>query len=321
MGWTISDLPSQRGRTAVVTGTGGLGYETALALARAGAEIVVAGRNRAKGEEALAEIRAHVPEARVVFEQVDLASLASIAAFAERLLQDRAGLDLLVNNAGVMAPPTRQTTADGFELQFETNYLGHFALTARLLPLLRRGTEPRVVNVSSLAQRNGRIDFDDLQTERPYQPFRAYSQSKLAQVIFTLELQRRSEANGWGLTSNAAHPGFAATDLIANGQGANSMMGRAMGMLGPLLWQSAAAGALPTLYAATARDAAGGVFYGPDEFMEMKGAPKRAWIVPSAKQPGVAARLWEISEQLTGVRLDAQQNNEQRKSDKNLAAS
>ncbi len=303
MGWTVSDLPSLSGRTAVVTGPGGLGYETALALARAGADVVLAGRSPAKGEEALAQIRACVPQPRIVFEQVDLASLASIKAFAERLLRSRNQLDLLVNNAGVMAPPKRQITADGFELQFGTNYLGHFALTARLLPLLRRGNQPRVVNLSSLAHRSGRIDFDDLQTERPYKPFRAYCLSKLSQLIFALELQRRSERKGWGLMSNAAHPGMSSTNLVANGQGANSMLAWMENLMKPLFWQSAAAGALPTLYAAAAPGAAGGVLYGPDGFMETKGAPKHAWIVPMARRPEIAARLWEISEQLTGVQM------------------
>jgi NAD(P)-dependent dehydrogenase (short-subunit alcohol dehydrogenase family) len=302
LGWTLSDLPSLRGRTAVVTGTGGLGYETALGLAQAGAEVIVAGRNPAKGEDAVAQLRSQVPQARVSFEPVDLADLASIAGFAERLGRTRSHIDLLINNAGVMAPPTRQTTADGYELQFGTNYLGHFALTARLLPQLLNGDRPRVVNVSSLAHRNGKVDFDDLQTERAYKPFRAYSLSKLAQVIFTLELQRRSEAAGWGLTSSAAHPGFATTELIANGQGETSLLARAMRLINPWLSQSPAAGALPTLYAAAAPEAAGGALYGPDGLMEMKGAPKRVAIAPAATQAD-AARLWRVSEQLAGVQL------------------
>lgn len=181
MGWSVSDIPSLHGRTAVVTGAGGLGYETALALARAGAEVVVAGRNPAKGEQALAQIRGEAPQARIAFEALDLASLASIAGFAERRLARGGGLDLLINNAGVMAPPTRQTTADGLEVQFGVNYLGHFALTARLLPLLRKSARPRIVNVSSLAHRRGRLDFADLQSEGGYKPFQAYSDSKLAQ--------------------------------------------------------------------------------------------------------------------------------------------
>jgi NAD(P)-dependent dehydrogenase (short-subunit alcohol dehydrogenase family) len=303
MGWTVSDLPSQQGRTAVVTGPGGLGYETALALARGGAEVILAGRNPAKGGHALELIRTEVPQARIAFEQVDLASLASVAALGDRILQSHSRLDLLINNAGVMAPPKRQTTADGFELQFGVNYLAHFVLTARLLPLLRAASQPRVVNVSSLAHRGGRIDFDDLQSQRPYRPFRAYSLSKLAQVSFTLELQRRSLAQGWGLTSIAAHPGFATTELIANGQGSDSLASRLIAVLQPFVSQSPAAGALPTLYAATAPEAVGGAFYGPDGLMEMKGAPKRVRISPAASEAGVESRLWQVSEQLAGVRL------------------
>lgn len=303
MGWSVSDIPSLHGRTAVVTGAGGLGYETALALARAGAEVVVAGRNPAKGEQALAQIRGEAPQARIAFEALDLASLASIAGFAERRLARGGGLDLLINNAGVMAPPTRQTTADGLEVQFGVNYLGHFALTARLLPLLRKSARPRIVNVSSLAHRRGRLDFADLQSEGGYKPFQAYSDSKLAQLVFTLELQRRSEAAGWNLLSTAAHPGVATTELIANGQGAGSLMSRIMGLAEPFFSQSAAAGALPTLYAATAPDVAPGGYYGPDGFSEMKGAPRRARLAASVQQPDVAVQLWETSERLAGVRF------------------
>jgi len=303
MGWSVSDMPSLRGRTAVVTGAGGLGYETALALAQAGAQVIVAGRNRAKGEEALAQIRQGAPQARVAFEVLDLASLASVGDFAERLLARDAAIDLLINNAGVMAPPKRQTTADGLELQFGTNYLGHFALTARLLPLLRRSGRARVVNVSSLAHRRGRLDFADLQAARAYKPFQSYSDSKLAQLLFTQELQRRSDASGWSLLSLAAHPGVATTELIANGQGAGSLMGRVMGLVEPLFSQSAAAGALPTLYAATAADVAPGGYYGPDGFSGMKGAPAPARLATTVKQPAVAARLWEVSEQLAGLRF------------------
>jgi NAD(P)-dependent dehydrogenase (short-subunit alcohol dehydrogenase family) len=210
---------------AVVTGaTGGLGYETALALAGAGATVVLTGRNDLKGRHALDGIRARFPDARIVYETLDLASLASVADFAGRFAAGHAALDILVNNAGVMALPTRQTTADGFEMQFGTNYLGHYALTARLLPWLRRGKQPRLVNLSSMAHRSGAIDFDDLQGARAYRPWKAYSQSKLAMLIFALELQRRSDTAGWGVMSNAAHPGYARTDLMANGPGANGLL-------------------------------------------------------------------------------------------------
>lgn len=303
MGWSVADIPSLRGRTAVVTGAGGLGYETALALTQAGAEVIVAGRNPAKGDAALAQLRRGAPQARVSFEVLDLADLASVAAFAERLLARGAALDLLINNAGVMAPPKRQTTADGLELQFGTNYLGHFALTARLLPLLRQSGQARVVNVSSLAHRRGRLDFADLQAERAYKPFQSYSDSKLAQLVFTQELQRRSDANGWNLLSLAAHPGVATTELIANGQGLGSLMGKIMGLVEPLFSQSAAAGALPTLYAATAPDVPPGGYYGPAGLSEMRGAPAAARLAPSVTQPGVAEQLWHVSEQLGGVRF------------------
>jgi NAD(P)-dependent dehydrogenase (short-subunit alcohol dehydrogenase family) len=304
MGWSVVDIPSQRGRTAVVTGPGGLGFETGLALARAGAEVVMAGRNPAKGADAVAQIRAQVPQSRVDFAVLDLASLASVADFAGHYAETHGKLDILVNNAGVMALPERHATSDGFEMQFGTNYLGPFALTARLMPLLHKGERPRVVNVSSLAHRGGKIPFADLQAERGYAPYRSYSQSKFAQVVFTLEFQRRNAANGWGILCAAAHPGFSSTELIANGPGARSGVSQVMGLIGPLLWQSAAEGALPSLYAATAPDAQGGAFYGPAGFMEMKGPPKVAHIDPGAKDAKLAARLWETSEALTGVKLD-----------------
>ena len=208
MGWTRVDIPSQSGRLAVVTGaTGGLGYEAALALAAAGAEVVLAGRNDSKGASALARLRAAHPGATVRFERLDLASLASVAAFAETLLAAGRGIDLLINNAGVMAPPERQVTADGFELQFATNYLGHFALTARLLPLLRRVAGARMVNVSSLAADLEAIDLDDLQSERCYVAFRTYGMTKLAMLMFALELQRRSDAAGWGIDGHGRPSG------------------------------------------------------------------------------------------------------------------
>jgi NAD(P)-dependent dehydrogenase (short-subunit alcohol dehydrogenase family) len=193
-GSTQSEIPSQLGRTAVVTGaTGGLGYETALALASVGADIILTGRYNPKGQSAVEKISRDVPGARVSYEHLDLASVASVADFAQRM-GVRQSLDLLINNAGVMALPCRQVTADGFEMQFATNYLGRFALTARLLPLLRRASGPRVVSVSSLAHRTGFIDFDDLQGARAYGPWKAYGQSKLAYLMFALELQRRSDA-------------------------------------------------------------------------------------------------------------------------------
>jgi NAD(P)-dependent dehydrogenase (short-subunit alcohol dehydrogenase family) len=303
--WTIADIPSQLGRSAVVTGTGGLGYETALALARAEAEVILAGRNPEKGAASLARIRAAVPDANIRFAELDLASLASVATFARHMAAEHGSLDLLVNNAGVMMPPRRQITEDGFELQFGTNYLGHFALTRHLLPLLRAARAPRVVEVSSVAHRDAAIRFADLQWEREYRPWPCYGQSKLAMLIFALELQRRSDAAGWGLISLAAHPGFARTELIANGPGTGGLLQRVFRPLQPLVSQSAADGALPILFAATSPGAVGGGYYGPSGFRELKGRVSPARIMPQARDRAAAERLWQLSEQLTGVTFPA----------------
>lgn len=298
--WTASDIPSQRGRTAVVTGTGGLGFQDALALARAGASVIIAGRNPSKGAAAVNQIRQEVPGAHVTFELLDLASLDSIKLFAENLRSSQRSLDLLINNAAVMTPPRRQLTTDGFELQFGTNYLGHFALTAHLLPLLRKGTLPRVVTLSSLAARSGTINFDNLQAQRDYKPMQAYSQSKLACLMFALEFQRRIDAAGWEIQSVAAHPGISRTDLLPNGAGTWSVGG----MLRRFMWflfQPAEQGALPTLFAATSPQARGGAYYGPDKLSEMRGYPTSAKIPSQALDSAVAARLWSVSEALTGT--------------------
>ena len=301
-GWSVRDIPDQSGKRAVVTGaTGGLGLETALAFARAGAEVVLVGRNDAKGAAAVAQITAAVPAARLSFQNVDLASLASVAAGAERLLAQGDAIDVLVNNAGVMALPQREVTADGFERQFATNHLGHVLLTAKLLPLIRKAPEPRVVSVSSLVAPRGAIRFDNLQGERVYGPQTAYAQSKLANLLFCFELQRRSDAGGWGVTSLAAHPGGAQTDLIANGMGGSGAMGMVGGFVVSLIGQSAAEGALPTLRAATDPGAKPCDYYGPDGLVELKGAPVPAHIPPAAKDQAVAERLWTVSNTLTGA--------------------
>ncbi|MBN9138569.1 SDR family oxidoreductase [Phyllobacterium sp.] len=302
--WTFSDIPSQRGRSAIVTGTGGLGYETALALARAGGEIILAGRNGKKGAAAVAQIKAAVSGADIRFEELDLASLASVRSFGDRMREQRQSLDLLINNAGVMTPPTRQATGDGFELQFGTNYLGHFALTAHLLSLLIRGDRPRVVNLSSLAHRSGKIHFDDLQWQRTYKPWPAYCQSKLAMLMFAFELQRRSDTAGWGLMSNAAHPGYARTELISNGPGTSGLLPRVSMLMQPFASHSAADGSLPTLFAATSPAATGSGYYGPNWFYELKGPPEPAKVMPQAKDTTVAGKLWDMSEHLTGVGFD-----------------
>lgn len=306
MAWNVERMPSLRRKLAIVTGaTSGIGAETALGLAKAGARVILASRNAAKGAEVLEWIRSNHPMANVGFEILDLSSLASVQDFAERISWAESRIDLLVNNAGVMAIPDRMVTEDGFEMQLGANYLGHFALTLRLLPRLLAAPAARVVTVSSLAHCSGRIHLDDLQLERGYRPWAAYCQSKLATLIFALELERRARSAGWELTSNAAHPGYARTGLQSTGprmgRGRPGALERAIRMLEPLLSQSAAEGALPTLLAATAPEAEGGAMYGPSGFYEMKGPPGRAEISDHATDPEVGARLWEMSERLTGV--------------------
>jgi NAD(P)-dependent dehydrogenase (short-subunit alcohol dehydrogenase family) len=298
--FTAAGIASQAQRRFVITGaTGGLGFETALALAGARGEVILTGRNADKGRAALDAIRARAPKALIEYQHLDVASLDSVARFADSFLARYARLDVLVNNAGVMMLPTRQVTADGFEMQFGTNYLGHFALTARLLGALRKSEAPRVVELSSIAHRLGVIHFDDLQWERRYQPWPAYCQSKLAMLIFALELQRRSDAGGWGLMSNASHPGFARTDLVANGPGTDAWLQRVGSLVQPLVSQSASAGALPTLFAATAAQAQPGGYYGPSGPFELKGPVAPAKIADRAHNPATATRLWEVSQTLT----------------------
>lgn len=298
--WTTGEIPLLKGRLAVVTGTGGLGWMTALELARAGSEVIVAGRDPQKGAHAVGEIVNEVPSAIVRFEQLDLANLKSISDFAMRLREKERSLDLLINNAGVMTPPKRLETADGFELQFGTNYLGHFALTAHLMPLLLEGIGTRVVSISSIAARGGSIHFDDLQAERSYKAGAVYSQSKLACLMFAMELQRRSEIGKWGITSIAAHPGVARTDLLHNGAGRMSVAGLARTFLW-FLFQPVAQGALPFLYAATSPEAKGGGYYGPAGLAELRGAPTEAAIPKPALDQEAVSRLWDISERLAGV--------------------
>ena len=294
-------------RTAVVTGaTGGLGYATAVGLARTGTRVVLAGRNAQKGQAALVRLRRNVGTAVASFELLDLASLASVAAFSERMKAVHPAIDILVNNAGVMAPPSRQLTADGFELQFGTNYIGHFALTARLLPaLLQAEGGARVVQVSSLAHRGAAIAWGDLQGELRYSAWKSYGQSKLAMLMFALELARRAKAHAWPLVSVAAHPGWAMTDIIVNGPGAGAMglKERVMQAGFRVFGQSAAEGARPIVFAATAPDAMPGGYYGPTGFQEIKGAPGISRIMPQAQDAAAAKRLWALSETATGMRL------------------
>jgi NAD(P)-dependent dehydrogenase (short-subunit alcohol dehydrogenase family) len=306
-GWSAADIPDQNGRVAVVTGANsGIGLVASRELARAGAKVVLACRDLGRGEEAAAEIRAPVPGAELEVRQLDLADLSSVRSFAASLAQVDGGLDLLINNAGVMATP-RRLTADGFELQFGTNHLGHFALTGLLLPRLLQTSEPRVVTVSSSAHRTGRIDFDDLQGERRYGRWSAYGQSKLANLLFAYELQRRADAAGARLRSLAVHPGYAATNLQSAGPGlGGGIVSRlnqvVMAISNRLLAQSDEMGALPTLFAATAPDLPGGSFAGPTSMGGARGHPGLVSSSGASKDPEAARRLWEISEELTGVR-------------------
>jgi NAD(P)-dependent dehydrogenase (short-subunit alcohol dehydrogenase family) len=299
-GWTTAEIPDRTGRLAVVTGANsGLGLVTARALARAGATVVLACRDPDRGAAALADVAATATGGAPRLEALDLADLGSVRELARRLEQRDDRLDLLINNAGVMAPPRRET-ADGFESQFGTNHLGHFALTGELLALLSAAPAPRVVTLSSVMHRIGTINFDDLQRRRHYNNWLAYGQSKLANLMFALELQRRAAAAGSPLLSVAAHPGYAATNLQFAGP--SRFYERWSMVVGNRLFaQSAEMGALPTLYAATAPDLPGGSFIGPDGPMEQRGHPRLVTGVGRAYDEDAGRRLWEVSEQLTGV--------------------
>jgi NAD(P)-dependent dehydrogenase (short-subunit alcohol dehydrogenase family) len=301
--WTAADIPDQSGRVAIVTGANsGLGQATASELARAGALVVLTSRDMGKGERAVEEIRANVPAASLELEQLDLADLASVRAFAERAGASHERLDLLINNAGVMAPP-RRLTADGFESQFGTNHLGHYALTGLLLGGLLAAPQPRVVTVSSGGHRIGRINFGDLQGEQRYNNWLAYGQSKLANLMFCFELDRRATTACTALSSMAAHPGYAATNLQFAGP--SRSYEQSLGALGNRLFaQSAEMGALPTLYAATVPDLPSGSFVGPDGFMEQRGYPQVVTAASKAYNRESWRRLWEVSEQLTGVHYE-----------------
>ena len=294
--WTPAAMPDQTGRVALVTGANsGLGFHTSLELARRGARVLMACRDAGRAEAALHRLRAQVPGAQAELLSLDLASSASIETAATEVAGRTTSLDLLVDNAGVMAPP-RTLTTDGFELQLGTNHLGHFALTGRLLPLLLAAPAPRVVVLSSAAHKFGRMDFDDLMGERGYRRWRAYAQSKLANLLFARELDRRSEATP--LLVAAAHPGYASTHLqVGHGsavQGALLRVGNA------LLAQSDSQGAWPSLYAATMPDVRGGDYWGP-RLAELRGAPRRVTRTKAARDDVAARRLWQVSESLTGV--------------------
>jgi len=296
--WTAGDIPDQSGRLAIVTGANsGIGRIAARELARHGAEVVVAARNVAKGEEAAAEIAAVASGPKPRVSELDLSSLESVRRFAA----EHAGrpLDLLVNNAGIMMTP-RHTTSDGFELQLGTNHLGHFALTGLLLDSLQQADAARVVTVSSNEHKGGKIDFDDLQMEHDYNPRDSYQRTKLANAVFAIELDRRLRAAGSTTKSVFAHPGYSATNLQSTGP--TGLMKGFLAISNRLVAQSAERGALPILYAGTAPDVEGGAYYGPDGFGEFRGFPAKTKAIPAAYDTVTATRLWDISEELTGVR-------------------
>lgn len=301
--WTAGDMPNLSGRVGIVTGANsGIGFYIALELARHGMQVTMAARDPGRGEDAVKRVRAAAPDANVELALLDLADLSSIRSFAQGWSTQHEGLDLLVNNAGVMAIPYRRTV-DGFEMQFGVNHLGHFSLAGLLLPSLLIGEGARVVTVASGAHQRGRINFEDLQSEKGYRPWGAYSQSKLANLLFAFEFQRHIDAAQADLLSVAAHPGYAATNLQAVGPRMRGSRLQAMAMnLGNRFFaQPADQGALPELYAATSPDVVGGGYYGPGGRFERRGYPKRVIASRQAYDEAAAKRLWEVSEQLTGV--------------------
>lgn len=297
--WSPNDIPNQSGRVALITGANsGIGLETARELARRGARVVLACRSEARATTAMEDIRTELPEAKVEFMRLDLGDLEQVREFAEAVHKRFDSLDLLINNAGVMIPPEGKT-AQGFELQFGVNHLGHFALTGQLLDLLIATPGARIVNISSLAHRQGKMNFDDLDFQaRGYKPMAAYAQSKLANLLFTFELMRRLEPSGADVLVAAAHPGWTQTNLQQHSRLAQR--------LNPLFAMPPIGGALPTLLAATSPDVQPGDYFGPKGFYEMRGAPRKAKVIKAAKNEADAAQLWRVSEERTGVRYELQ---------------
>jgi NAD(P)-dependent dehydrogenase (short-subunit alcohol dehydrogenase family) len=310
--WTITDIPPQIGKRVLITGANsGIGYHAALTLARKGAQVILACRDRQRGEEALARLNAATPDARAELAILDLASLESVHQFAQRELTGQRPIHILINNAGVMAPPKRLETADGFELQFGTNVLGHFALTALLMPALKLAAtgspdRPRIVTIASIAHKRGQINLDDLQSEKTYSPMQAYRQSKLANLMFAFELDRRLRAANSPVMSVAAHPGVANTNLF-RGVDRSAISGAARELLSRFIGavlNTDYAGALPTLYAATSRDVSDGGYYGPQGLLEARGSRiGEASVARQATDASTAGRLWQVCEELTRVGL------------------
>ncbi|MGA7522204.1 MAG: oxidoreductase [Acidobacteriaceae bacterium] len=304
--WTAASIPSQRGKLAYITGANsGIGFYSALQLARAGATVILACRKRANAEAARARILTAVPAAELEITDLDLADLVSVRSASEHFLASRRPLDLLINNAGVMALPERRVTPDGFELQLGTNHFGHFALTGLLLPALLAAPAARIVTVSSIAHRGATLDFSNLNWEQGYKPWPAYRRTKLANLLFAFELQRRLERAHAAASSIAVHPGVSNTNLFKAGPGqGGGLLAKIIPLFIALVAQSEAQGALPTLYAATSPDAQAGHFYGPDGFREMRGYPVEVRAEAQAYDENAAAHLWNVSEKLTGVRYN-----------------
>jgi NAD(P)-dependent dehydrogenase (short-subunit alcohol dehydrogenase family) len=310
--WTLADIPSQAGKRILITGANsGIGYRAALTLARKGAHIIFSCRDRRKAEAAIARLNAESPGASIELALLDLASLNSVRNFAEQQLNHRLPIHILINNAGVMAPPKRSQSADGFELQFGTNVLGHFALTGLLLPALEQASagssEPsRIVTIASIAHKRGSLNFEDLQYKQNYSPMRTYQQSKLANLMLALEMDRRLRAAHSNILSVAAHPGVANTNLFQTGQ-YSAIENKARKVLSYLIGaflNTDAEGALPTLYAATFPEVQSGEYYGPQGFQEMCGDEiGLAKIAPQALDAAAGARLWNICEDLTGIKF------------------
>jgi NAD(P)-dependent dehydrogenase (short-subunit alcohol dehydrogenase family) len=310
--WKAADIPSLAGKRVIITGANsGIGYHAALKLARKGAHVVLACRSPQRGGEAVARLNADSPGAHAELAVLDLSSLAAVRKFAEDEIAQRRPLHILINNAGVMAPPKRLQTADGFELQFGTNVLGHFALTVLLMPALEQAAaaspeRPRVVTIASIAHKRGRLNFDDLQSTKSYSPMKAYQQSKLANVMFAFELDRRLRSTNSRVMSIAAHPGVANTNLFQVGdyspfeRSVRNLVGHGIG----IFLNSDSEGALPTLYAATSSFAEDGGYYGPQGFQEMRGDEvDKAIVAPQARETAAAARLWQICEDLTHMKF------------------
>lgn len=304
MAWTPEDMRSLDGQVAMVTGTSGLCTAIVAGLARAGAHVIMAGRSVERGEAVLDAIRAEVPGAKLSFRQVDLADMASVKAFTAKTLAELDRLDILICNAAVMAELGRSETKDGFEMMFGVNHLAHFAMVVGLLPLLSR-SNARVVALSSGAHKYGEFDFDDLQTKGTFKPMVTYGKTKLACLIFAKELQRRSEAQGWGITSVAAHPGFSRSQGVYDRLATIPIMGWIVGtFIIPFISQVPEKASEAILYAATADDVTGGGNYGPVGFRELVGPVGVASTADYAEREDIAARLWAVSEDLTGVRQD-----------------